>query len=82
MNVKLVPAPTASSSRPTRPNNEPVCRKLDKEEFTLKEIYGFEERPQNLHPDNKPVKDKIGQQLQVLRNEGVVEFVRRGALQY
>lgn len=51
-------------------------RDLDKKEFTLKEMYGFEERLQELHPDNRHVKDMIRQQMQVLRDEGVVEFVR------
>ncbi len=59
MKVKLVPSPTASSSRPTRPNNEPVCRKLDKEEFPPKEIHTFEDRLQDQPPDNRHVKDKI-----------------------
>ncbi len=76
MKVKLVPAPTASSSRPTRPNNKPVYRKLDKKEFTLKKIYRFADRPQILHPDNNHAKHKTRQQM--LRDEGVVEFVRSG----
>jgi type II restriction enzyme len=53
-------------------------RKLDKKEFTLKEMYGFEERLQELHPNNKHVKEKIRQQLQVLRDEGIIKFVSRG----
>ncbi|UCE74524.1 MAG: hypothetical protein JSV56_02145 [Methanomassiliicoccales archaeon] len=51
-------------------------RGLDKKEFTLKEMYGFEDRLQELHPDNKHVRDKIRQQM--LRDERVVEFVSRG----
>lgn len=31
-----------------------------------------------MHLDNRHVKDKIRQQLQMLRDEGIVEFVRRG----
>lgn len=53
-------------------------RELDKKEFTLKEMYGFEDRLQELYPDNRHVRNKIKQQSQVLRDEGVVEFVRRG----
>ena len=53
-------------------------RELDKKEFTLKEMYGFEGRLQMLYPDNKHVRDKIRQQMQVLRDNGVIEFVRRG----
>ncbi|UCE74528.1 MAG: hypothetical protein JSV56_02165 [Methanomassiliicoccales archaeon] len=43
-------------------------RGLDKKEFTLKEMYGFEDRLQELHPDNRHVRDKIRQQM--LRDEG------------
>ncbi|UCE74530.1 MAG: hypothetical protein JSV56_02175 [Methanomassiliicoccales archaeon] len=39
-------------------------------------MYAFEERLQNQHPDNKHVRDKISEQLQMLRDEGIVEFVR------
>ena len=53
-------------------------RELGKKEFTLKEMYGFEGRLQELHPDNRFVKDKIRQQLQVLRDNGLLEFIQRG----
>ena len=53
-------------------------RELDKKDFTLKEIYNFESKLQGLHPNNRFVKDKIRQQLQVLRDHGIVEFVKRG----
>ena len=60
-------------------NDALTCvRELDKKEFTLMGMYGFEDRLQKLHPDNKYVKDKIKQKLQVLRDKEVVEFVRRG----
>jgi hypothetical protein len=39
-------------------------------------LSSFVDRLQNLHPNNKHVKDKIRQQ--VLRDEGVVKFVNRG----
>ena len=32
-----------------------------------------------LHPDNRHVRDKIRQQLQVLRDHGYLEFVSRGS---
>jgi len=38
-------------------------------------MYGFEERLKELHPENEHVKAKIRQQLQVLRDEDVVQFV-------
>ncbi len=50
-------------------------RDLDEKEFTLEDMYGFEERLKELHPENEHVKAKIRQQLQVLRDEDVVEFV-------
>jgi len=50
-------------------------RDLGEKEFTLEDIYGFEDRLKELHPENEHVRAKIRQQLQVLRNEGVVEFV-------
>ncbi len=44
-------------------------------EFTLTEVYRFENILSSLHPENKHVKEKIRQQLQYLRNAGFVEFV-------
>ena len=53
-------------------------RELDKKEFSLKEMYGFVPKLQELYPDNRHVEDKIRQQLQVLRDNGILEFVSRG----
>ncbi len=53
-------------------------RELGKKDFTLKGMYQFEDRLQKLHPDNRFVKPKIRQQLQVLRDHGILGFVRRG----
>jgi hypothetical protein len=47
---------------------------LSKQEFTLKDIYSFEKALSKLHPENNNVKDKIRQQLQNLRDVGLVEF--------
>lgn len=52
--------------------------KLKKCEFTLDDIYAFESELSALHPNNKHVKDKIRQQLQVLRDNGYLDFVSRG----
>ena len=46
--------------------------------FTLDEVYGFEDKLQPLHPDNKNVRPKIRQQLQYLRDIGLVEFLKPG----
>jgi type II restriction enzyme len=53
-------------------------RKLDKETFTLADIYSFEDELSKLHPRNKHIKPKIRQQLQVLRDQGLVEFLGKG----
>ncbi|MEI7425737.1 MAG: DpnI domain-containing protein [Candidatus Moraniibacteriota bacterium] len=52
--------------------------KLNKKDFTLDEIYGFENILGEKHPENKHIKDKIRQQLQFLRDKGYLEFLDRG----
>lgn len=52
--------------------------KIGRHEFTLSDIYVFESELSELHPENKHIKDKIRQQLQVLRDENYIEFVERG----
>lgn len=47
-------------------------------EFTSKEIYAFSKELGRLHPKNLHVDDKIRQQLQQLRNKGIVRFLNRG----
>ncbi|MFW5895285.1 MAG: hypothetical protein ACOCT9_00945, partial [archaeon] len=49
--------------------------KLEKEEFTLQDVYKFEEKLKELHPNNNFIKAKIRQQLQVLRDKGILEFI-------
>lgn len=46
--------------------------------FTLSEVYEFEEELQAKHPRNRHVKDKIRQQLQCLRERGLVKFLGGG----
>jgi len=46
--------------------------------FSLNQVYAFADELQLKHPDNNHVKDKIRQQLQVLRDKGIIEFVSRG----
>lgn len=46
--------------------------------FTLKEVYNFEAELQIKHPNNLHIKDKIRQQLQILRDKGIIEFCGRG----
>lgn len=46
--------------------------------FSLADVYAFEHELAHLYPLNKHVKDKIRQQLQVLRDLGYIEFLGRG----
>ena len=55
--------------------------KLGKREFTLDDVYIFENELSRLHPDNKHIRDKIRQQLQLLRDGGYLKFVGRGKYQ-
>lgn len=52
---------------------------LGKREFTLNEVYAFERHLGDLYPGNQNVKPEIRQQLQYLRDRGLVEFVSRGS---
>ena len=55
-----------------------VVRRIGKDEFTLDEVYGFEKELKGLHPENFHVRDKIRQQLQLLRDNNILRFVGRG----
>ncbi|MBP7733355.1 MAG: restriction endonuclease [Caldisericia bacterium] len=48
--------------------------RLGKKEFKLEEVYHFESVLAGLHPDNKNIKAKIRQQLQILRDKGFLQF--------
>lgn len=47
-------------------------------EFSLDEVYKFEDILIEKYPDNYNIRPKIRQQLQVLRDKGYIEFVDRG----
>lgn len=51
---------------------------LDKEIFTLKDIYGYIDYLKEKHPNNKNIEAKIRQQLQMLRDLGLVKFLSPG----
>lgn len=51
------------------------------DKFNLKQVYAFADELQGKHPGNNHVKDKIRQQLQVLRDKGIIEFLGRGYYQ-
>jgi type II restriction enzyme len=56
-----------------------VIRSIGRAGFTLRDVYGNASALTKLHPMNFHVQDKIRQQLQVLRDLGLVEFLGRGA---
>jgi len=47
-------------------------------EFATAEVYAFTSELEKLHPDNRHVRDKIRQQLQVLRDMGLLIHLGRG----
>lgn len=53
--------------------------KNGRKEFVLSDIYKFEKDLNNLHPDNHHIKDKIRQQLQILRDNGYLSFLGSGS---
>lgn len=46
--------------------------------FSLSDIYKYEEKLKILFPKNKNIKPKIRQQLQILRDAGKIDFLDRG----
>jgi len=55
-----------------------AVRKLGKRRFSLQELYQLEPYLQELHPQNQNVRPKMRQQLQVLRDMGLIEFESPG----
>lgn len=55
-----------------------MVRRLGKGGFTLQEMYGLEAEFARAYPQNRHVRDKIRQQLQILRDLGVLAFEGRG----
>jgi type II restriction enzyme len=56
-----------------------VIRDLNKPEFSLSDVYDRADEVSKLHPDNRHVRDKIRQQLQVLRDFGLLTFLGSGS---
>lgn len=48
------------------------------ENFSLKDVYAFEDILKTKHPDNNYIKDKLRQQLQFLRDKGYIDFLGNG----
>jgi type II restriction enzyme len=55
-----------------------AVRKLGKSSFSINDIYEFESELRASHPHNRHVRPKIRQQLQVLRDLGLLEFTTPG----
>jgi type II restriction enzyme len=56
-----------------------VVQSLGKLEFTLADVYAHTDALAKLHPNNAHVRDKIRQQLQVLRDLGLLKFLGDGS---
>ena len=52
-----------------------MVQSLGKLEFTLADVYANAGSLAKLHPNNRHVRDKIRQQLQVLRDLGLLTFL-------
>jgi type II restriction enzyme len=55
-----------------------MARALNKRTFSLSEAYQFEKDLTRLYPSNKHIRAKIRQQLQVLRDAGILQFLGHG----
>jgi len=49
-----------------------IAARCPTNDFTTADVYSFERELEALHPDNRHVRDKIRQQLQVLRDTGLL----------
>lgn len=56
-----------------------AVRSLHKREFSLRDVYALDDQLAALRPANRHVRPKIRQQLQVLRDLGLLEFLGSGA---
>ncbi|GAA0572287.1 DpnI domain-containing protein [Rhizomicrobium electricum] len=51
---------------------------IGRTQFNLDDVYAYEKQLSQIYPDNHNVRPKIRQQLQVLRDNGYLEFASRG----
>ncbi|MBK9246970.1 MAG: restriction endonuclease [Ignavibacteria bacterium] len=51
---------------------------IEKTTFKLSDMYAFEEALRRKYPNNNFIKDKLRQQLQNLRDKGIIEFISPG----
>lgn len=59
-----------------------IIQSLGKAEFSTAEVYAFERELEKIYPDNRHIKDKIRQQLQVLRDSNLLIHVGRGVWRF
>lgn len=59
-----------------------LLRQLPGDCFSLSDAYLFEEHLAKLYPENNNVRPKIRQQLQVLRDAGIIRFEARGLYKF
>lgn len=59
-----------------------VVRSLNKTEFSLSDVYEHADQLARIHPNNSHVRDKIRQQLQVLRDLKLLDFLGKGAYRF
>lgn len=55
-----------------------VLTQIRKQVFNLKDVYAYVPYLKNLHPNNNNVEAKIRQQLQILRDNKIIEFLGNG----
>jgi type II restriction enzyme len=58
-----------------------VVRSLNKTEFSLADVYAHADELAQLHPQNAHIRDKIRQQLQILRDLRLLKFHGDGSYQ-
>jgi type II restriction enzyme len=58
-----------------------TCVELLLSTFTLDDLYAFEGELAEKHPENHNIRAKIRQQLQILRDLGLLDFVQPGVYQ-
>jgi len=51
-------------------------------EFTLSDVYAFEDSLAQTYPSNRNIRPKIRQQLQVLRDADLIEFIGQGRYRF
>ena len=51
---------------------------IPKDVFSLEDVYAFEEALAQAYPNNFHIRDKVRQQLQVMRDNGLISFLGGG----